>query len=224
MVFRLITPPLTSRLRRAASHTFMNSLTDKNKFYGRSFRLPIMLALIALSLSSCTGMQTTTNTDRTTWEQLLLSQSLERTLDSARIPLDPGASVSVKTAGLTDDKDFAQELVVGWLREKGLQVQSEDGTYLIRVILHAFGTEQSESFVGLPAIESTIIPIALPELSLYKATKQRGYSRLQLEISDTKSGALIASSPIYEDDVYFNQYIFLLAFGRTSTDISPPPL
>lgn len=224
MDLRLFAPPLPSGLCRATSYNLMIFQSALSKCYERSWHVSIMLAFIALVLSSCSGMQTTTNTDRSTWEQLLLSQSLTRTLDSARIPLDPGASVSVKTAGLTDDKDFAQDLVVGWLREKGLQVQSEDGTYLIRVILHAFGTEQSESFVGLPAIESTIIPIALPELSLYKATKQRGYSRLQLEISDTKNGALIASSPIYEDDVYFNQYIFLLAFGRTSTDISPPPL
>ena len=184
----------------------------------------ILVILIGISFSGCAGTRQTTNTGRSTWEQLLLSQSLQRALYPANVPLSLGESVSVEAVGLTDDKDFAKELVVQWLREKGLQVGTEAPKYLIRVILHAFGTEQTDAFVGIPEIQSTIIPFALPELSFYKAVRQRGYSRLILEVSDKKSGALIASSPIYEDDVYFNQYVFLLAFGYTSTDIVPPPL
>lgn len=183
-----------------------------------------LVAMMGVSFSGCAGTTQTSNTGRTTWEQLLLSNSLQRTLGEASIPLNPGESVSVEAVGLTDDKAYAQELVVQWLRQKGLHVGTEAPTYLIRVILHAFGTEQSDSFVGIPEIQSTIIPFALPELSIYKSVKQRGYARLNLEVSDKKSGSLIASSPIFEDDVYFNQYVILFAFGFSSTDIVPPPL
>jgi len=182
------------------------------------------VVLIGLVFSGCSSSPQTTNTPRSTLEQLLLSQSLERTLRAASIPFVPGESVSVEAVGLTGDKDFAKELVVHWLRQKGLRVGTEAPKYLIRVVLHAFGTEQSVTFFGIPAIQSTIIPFALPELAIYKAIKQRGYTRLFLEVSDKKSGALIASSPAFEDDVYYNQYVFLFIFTNDSTDIVPPPL
>ena len=184
----------------------------------------LVLVLISILLSGCSQTQNTTTTARSTWEQLLLSQSLQRSLSSATIPLNPGETVAVEAVGLTGDKDFAQSMVVSWLRQQGLYVRDEESTYLVRIILHAFGTEQSQSFFGVPAIQSTIIPFALPELSLYKAVRQRGYSRLSLEVSDKKSGILIASSPVYEGDVYFNQITFLLALGYNSTDIVPPPI
>lgn len=183
-----------------------------------------LVVLMSFGYSGCAGTKQTTNTGRSTWEQLLLSESLHRTLHSATIPLNPGESVSVEAVGLTDDKGFAKELVVQWLREKGLNVGTEAPKYLIRVILHAFGTEQSDAFVGIPEIQSTVIPFALPELAIYKAVKQRGYTRLRLEVSDKSTGSLIASSPIYEDDVYFNQYVLFFAFGYSSTDVVPPPL
>ena len=190
----------------------------------RGWKLVVAVLIFGCGLTGCSATKNTTATARSTWEQLLLSQSLERTLHSATIPLKPGVSVGVEAVGLTGDKDFARDLVAGWLREKGLHVVTEAPKYLIRIILHSFGTEQSESFMGVPEIQSTFIPFALPELAFYKAVKQRGYTRLNLEVSDKKSGALIAASPVYEGDVYFNQTVFLLMFGTSSTDIVPPPL
>ena len=213
----------------------MGCLKSWNKRYGFHAIFPAIptkiwylgiacMVLINFGLSGCSATQNTTTTARSTWEQLLLSQSLQRTLGSATIPLKPGETVNVEAIGLTGDKDFARELVVGWLRQKGLQVQTEAPQYLIRVILHSFGTEQSQTFFGIPAIQSTIIPFSLPELSIYKDVKQRGYTRLNLEVSDKKSGALIASSPVYEGDIYFNQLTYLFIFGHSSTDVVPPPI
>lgn len=215
---------------RTAGFDAKNSNTRKNSHstldwtHSTTWKLVIAVLIFGFGLAGCSATQRTTTTARSTWEQLLLSQSLQRTLNSAKIPLNPGVTVGIEAVGLTGDKDFARDLVAGWLREKGLHVGAEAPKYLIRIILHAFGTEQSESFVGIPAIQSTIIPFALPELSFYKAVKQRGYTRLNLEVSDKKSGALIDSSPVYEGDVYFNQTTFLLMFGHSSTDIVPPPL
>jgi len=201
------------------SHWFLLRIHPKT----RHFCIAVLI-FIGFVLVGCSGTQKRTTTARSTLEQLLLSQSLQRSLNSATIPLHPGVSVGVEAVGLTSDKSFARDLVRGWLQEKGLHVGAEAPKYLIRIILHAFGTEQSEFFVGVPKIQSTVIPFALPELSFYKAIKQRGYTRLNIEVSDKKSGALIASSPVYEGDVYFNHTTLLLIFNHSSTDIVPPPL
>lgn len=208
----------TSRVIKRSDSRLSENLTNK--------WIPWIAFVLSMTFAlwGCSAAQKTTVTPRSAWEQLLLTQSLERTLGSATIPLHPGESVSVEATGLTGDKDFAREFVVGWLRQKGLQVRTESPKYQIRIILHAFGTEQSETFFGIPAIQSSIIPFALPELSIYKDVKQRGYTRLNLEVSDKKSGALIATSPAYEGDVYFNQYTFLFVLGHSSTDVVPPPI
>ena len=182
------------------------------------------LALMGLVFSGCSTSPKTTDTPRSTMEQLLLSQSLERTLSSASIPFSPGEPVSVEAVGLTDDKEFAKSIVEEWLRKKGLQVGTEAPKYLVRVILQAFGTDNSETFFGVPPIQSTIIPFATPELAIYKDVQQRGYVRLNLEVSDKKTGSLIALSPVFEEEVYYNQYVWLFLFSYKSTDILPPPL
>lgn len=112
---------------------------------------------------------------------------------------------------------------MGWLREKGLQVRDE-APYVVRVTLHALGTDQTETFFGVPPIQSLIFPLALPELTFYRAVRQRGYTRLQMEISDQKTGEMVMETIPSEGAVFFNQYTFLLVFAFQRTDIVPPPL
>jgi len=188
---------------------------------------PLSLALvvfIGLVFSGCSTSPKTTDTARSTMEQLLLAQALERTLVDVRMPFDPAESVVVEAVGLTGDTAYAKSLVEEWLRKKGLHVGGEAPKYLVRVILHAFGTQNTETFFGIPPIQSTFIPLATPELAVYKNIEQKGYARLNLEVSDKKTGALVAVSPIFEDEVYYNQRVYLFLFSFKDTDIVPPPL
>jgi hypothetical protein len=111
-----------------------------------------------------------------------------------------------------------------WLRKKGLYVGGEAPKFLVRVILQAYGTQNTETFIGIPPIQSTFIPLATPELAIYKNIHQRGYARLNLEVSDKKTGALVAVSPVFEDEVFFEDVVYLFLFEFKSTDIVPPPL
>ncbi len=183
-----------------------------------------LLALTGLVLTGCTTSPKTTDTARSTLEQLLLSQALERTLVDARMPIDPAESVAVEAVGLTGDAEYAKSIVEEWLRKKGLYVGGEAPKYLVRVILHAYGTQNTETFIGIPPIQSTFIPLATPELAIYKNVNQRGYARLNLEVSDKKTGALVAVSPVFEDEVFFEDVVYLFLFELKDTDIVPPPL
>lgn len=183
----------------------------------------LLLAITACLLAGCSTSRQVSNTARTTVEQLLISQSIERSLSNASLSLAPGEEVLVETATLSGDGEFAKQIVTGWLRERGLLVKGADAPYRIRVVLHAFGTNQRETFFGIPPIQSFVLPISTPELSFYKAIHQRGYTRLHMEISDTQSGQLQEATDTYEGDVYFSRYTFLLVFSTDSTDLVPPP-
>ena len=78
-----------------------------------------LIFFLSCSVVGCSATQKTTTTARSTWEQLLLSQSLQRSLSSATMPLKPGVSVGVEAVGLTGDKDFARGLVIRVVARKG---------------------------------------------------------------------------------------------------------
>ena len=81
-----------------------------------------LLVLVGSMLTGCTTSPKTTDSARSTMEQLLLAQALERTLVDARMPIDPAESVAVEAVGLTGDTGYAKSIVEEWLRKKGLHV------------------------------------------------------------------------------------------------------
>jgi hypothetical protein len=185
--------------------------------------LCIVLAFSLALSAGCSATRESTKTARNTVEQLLITQSMERGLDiAAKLP-PPNGTVVVESAGLTDDNKFAREIVVEWLRQQGWHIITKDGAYLIHLRIYALGTDQAQSFIGIPATQGTLIPISIPELALYKASRQHGYARFGFTLEETSSGRLITSTPVLEGDVYFNQYTVFFAFSFHRTDLAPPP-
>jgi hypothetical protein len=197
----------------------MNGLGAKWRGWGPR----IMLVVMAVTLAGCSATREITRSSRSSGEQLLIAQSIERGLNTAGEFAPPKGAVMVEVAGLTDDTIFARALVVEWLRQQGWQITPKDGTYLVHLLIYALGTEQAQSFLGIPATQGTLIPISIPELAVYKAQRQHGYARFAFNVIETPSGRLIASSPVLEGNVYFNQYTLLFAFTFHTTDLVPPP-
>src|ERR671919_510551 len=111
------------------------------------FSLWIMLASwVTMCLSACSVNRELSTTPRTPVEQLLITQSIERSLDGTTMPLKAGEAVAVETAGMTADKDFGRDVIGEWLGRRGLHVGNEGAAYVIRVVWYALGTEQSETF------------------------------------------------------------------------------
>jgi len=184
----------------------------------------LIVALWSLVLAGCSSVYETTKTARSPNEQLLLAQSLERGLIDAVLPIQPGQSVAVETVGLTADQAFVTARIEKWLSQEGLNLPKDGKESLIaRVTLDAFGTLQDLTFVGIPQISGGLIPIAVPELALYKAQRQRGLVRLSIDFIEKKTGRLIRSTPLYEGDAFYNQYTVFFAFNYRDTDLLPPP-
>lgn len=179
---------------------------------------------LMLGIGGCSLSYETTNTPRAATEQLVLAQAFQRSLIDAVVPVvHPGQSVAVETTGLTADQGYASALIERWLSREGFSVPKDGKEMLVaRVTLDAFGTLHNQTFFGMPAFSSAFIPFALPQLTLYQATRQRGLARFSIDFLDKTTGQLVGSTPTYEGDAYYNEYIFLLVFSTTLSDLVPP--
>ncbi len=178
---------------------------------------------LMLGVGGCALSYDTTNTPRAATEQLVLAQAFQRSLIDAVAPIiRPGQSVAVETIGFTADQAYANALIERWLSREGFYVPKDGKEMLVvRVTLDAFGTLSNKTFFGMPAFSSAFIPIALPQLTLYQATRQRGLARLSMDFLDKTTGQLVGSTPTYEGDAYYNEYIFLLVFSTALSDLVP---
>lgn len=181
------------------------------------------VVLICGLLSGCSVAREVSKTPRTPIEQALLSQSIQRALNEATDLLTPRKSATVEVDGFTDDRYFAREITAEWLRKQGWHITTEKARYRVHLMMYALGTEQQETFFGMPPVSGSLVPISVGEIALYKANRQRGFSRFSLIVSELPGGRLIASTPVLEGDVYFNQYTVLLNFNFHRTDLIPPP-
>ena len=185
-----------------------------------------LLAGMALSLClwGCSLNYETTKSARSPLEQMLLTQSLQRSLADAAPPVRSGQSVGIEAVGLTGDQAFLISQIEKWLVGEGLTVPKDGKEALVaRVTIEAFGTLQDGSFFGIPPVGGGLFPISLPELALYKATRQRAVTRFSVDFIDKKNGKLIRSTPVHEGYAFYNQYVFLFAFSHNTTDLIPAP-
>ncbi len=182
--------------------------------------------MVMVFVAGCAATRETTKSPRSPAEQLLLTQSLQRGLAEASLPLDPQDTVFVETIGLTADQGFAAALVTSWVGQQGMHIKgkSEEARYHMKVHLHAFGTEKEVTFFGLPPSTSVLIPFSLPEITVYGATRQIGYAQFSFDIIDSKNGHLLRSTPAFEGSSQITSYVVMLFFSFKTTDLSPPPL
>lgn len=190
-------------------------------------RSSALVAVTLLFMVGCSTTQRNTQSPRTAVEQLLLSEAVKRSLprdSSGLLPIPRGANVAVSTVGMTPDQAVLQQVVAGWLGQQGYLVQKEgkDATHRIDVIVEALGTELSGTFMGMPPIQSQIIPFSLPELSFYKSQYQTGYAKFHMNIFDV-AGNFMGSTSAFLADSYYNDYTVLFVLSHTSTDLPTVP-
>ncbi|MGD9849948.1 MAG: hypothetical protein AB7T38_01650 [Nitrospirales bacterium] len=187
--------------------------------------------LTVLILSILPGCAATNNLPApahfTAIEQFLLTQSVEFSLNANNVPplpLPEGATVTLETTGLTVEQRFLLGAVGRWLGEQGLHIQSKDQnpTYRAQILIQAFGTEQSQSFFGMPEVQGGLLPFAIPELPVYKAQYQKGYSRFRLDFFENSTGKFVRSTPWFQASTYFNEYTVLFFIEFHSTNLIGP--
>ena len=208
--------------------------------------LILTISLIAL-LAGCALTQEVSKTPRSAIEQLLLSHAVERALEGVTVPILEGESIRVEVTGLQTDRAhlhmdeedersgvidnpswdlaFVRDLAAGHLGELGYRIRKseEEATYLVRILVHAIGTNQGKTFFGIPPIQSIVIPFALPQITLYQELDQLAHVRLHLDVFEVGTGRFVRSTPWTMGSAYYNQYTVFFFFAFRKTDLIQPP-
>ena len=189
--------------------------------------------------------QEISRTPRTAVEQLLLSSAVERALTNLTLTLPNKSSLHLEVSGYYIDRarlnmrdqttgvvqdptvDFllVRDTVAVALGQMGYRIRRREDqpAYLVRISIEALGTMQGLTFVGMPPIQSIIIPFALPELTLYKLQAQSGYARLHLDVFDNLTGEYKGSSATIIGRTRFDQYTAFFYITWVKTDLTAPP-
>lgn len=162
---------------------------------------------------------------RSPLEQLLLSQAIERSAAKATLGLPEGTSVVLDSSGLSKDHRFAADVVEGWLGRQGLVIREEgdEAQYRLRMIVQSVGNDQDINFLGMLATKSNWIPIALPEIALYKKNREEGFARLYFDIFEAADGRYVRSTSPVDGTVQQTRYTLLIVFNWRRTDMTSPP-
>ncbi len=194
----------------------------------------------------CALEQEVSRTPRTAVEQVLLTQAVEQALVNLTVQLPEGVNVDVDATGLESGRSqlrmtnadrgaidhpsrdilYVRDIVAAELGRRGYRVSARDteSPYLVRVMAESFGTMQGSIFVGMPPVQSVLIPFSLPELTLYKRQNQSGYARLHLDLYDNRTGEFLGSTPKLVGRAFYNQYTVLIFATWNHTDITAPPV
>jgi len=175
-----------------------------------------------------------TKTPRSAIEQLLLTQALNRSLLHIALPLSVQEPLVMDVTGLQSgfpasswDRDllFIKDGVASRLGVLGYRIvkNESEATYIARVLVQSFGTNQSSSFFGMPPIQSVLIPFSLPQLTIYQNLSQDGYVRFALDLIERASGRLLYSTPWYQHRTHHDQYTILFFITYRLTDLADAP-
>jgi len=208
--------------------TLISKTQIDNSMHNNTLRIIMICSASITFLIGCSTTHRTTQSTRTAVEQLLISESAIRSLpkiSNEPLPIPSGSRVTLNTSGLTPDKALLQEILTGWLGRQGYLIQKDkkNATYRIDVIVSAIGTEEDGTFIGLPPINSQIIPFSLPELAFYKSENQTGYVKFNMNFFEVLTGKFVGSSPNFLADAYLNNYTALLLLSCSSTNLMSPP-
>jgi hypothetical protein len=181
--------------------------------------------LLVFSNTSCSLPVPRPAEPMTPLEQILVSQAAEESARTLYASIPEGSNVAIESFGLTANHSYMRGVIAGWLGRRGFHVSEkmQSAAYLVRVIVQTLGTDRSERIFGTEGVESSLLPVGLPPLTLFKRDANKGYVRFYMDIYENETGRLIHSTPLFEGSAYFNRYTVFFFITLKSTDLATPP-
>lgn len=191
------------------------------RYTERSVIVAAIAASLVFILTGCMATRTLTQTSRSGIEQLLVAGAARRAATRVNVPELLGTPVYLEVAGLTKDAEFAREVVASQLQSQGALIVSEvaNATYIVKLLVLALGTDQTETFVGIPAMSGLLFPI--PEMTFYRRQRQTGRSRFRISVIDTRTGKIVGEAEEVDGETAFTR-LTILPFLFEWTDLDRP--
>lgn len=141
----------------------------------------LFAGLVMLLNVGCNMKSGLASSPRTPYWQLLLTQSLFRSLEEAAIPLRQGDSVAVEVAWCPSHDDFsadrlyAQAVLQSWLARRDAVVDGDSPAYCVRVLMQAFGVKTTGyPFRNSPNSKRTLFHLRTRTDTLLECTRSGG--------------------------------------------------
>jgi hypothetical protein len=153
--------------------------------------------MVCFCASGC-GTTRWTDTPRTATEQLLLSDAIDRAIDSFDFSALDGKRVYFDSRYLQSIVD--ERYVIATMRQhlfaSGVTLceRVEESDYVVEARSGAIGTDRNETFFGMPSVSLpaalSVVPggAALPEMTVAKNTKQRAVAKLAVVAYHRETG------------------------------------
>ncbi len=182
------------------------------------------LLFLACAAGGCATIRVTDPT-RTATEQFLMSQAVSRALDQLNVSSLRDRKVWVETGYFTGAEQVIvngevrqrlfttpeQAFAAAELREKLLMAGSrlvqekKLAEVIVEVRSGGIGVDRLENLIGVPATvlggiagtSTSGVPVAIPEIALYKNTRQRGFASVSFVAYRADTGEYLTSSGPY---------------------------
>jgi hypothetical protein len=176
---------------------------------------------LALPLAGC-GTTRSTDTNRTATEQLLVSDAIDRALQSMNLQSLAGQSVFFDDSKLADvvDKNYLISSMRQYLLANGcsLKDKREDADFVVEARAGAVGTDRSDLLFGLPSMNvpqiALVQPVAavIPEIPIAKRKDQRGIAKIAVFAYHRQTGAPVWQSGLVHEESSAND-VWILGAG-----------
>jgi hypothetical protein len=178
----------------------------------------VVVLAFALGLAGCAATVQPAGGGLTASQQLIASEAIDRALDELRWPNVDGHKVFIEigaTAG-EEEQRYLRSALAARVAERGGKVVTDLKTAdsELVVLAKAMGIDATQTFFGLPTLQSSLVPVGLPEIPLYKATQQKGVAKLETVLVDRKRGGVYAHPEPVKSEIWVKDWTVLFFSTR----------
>jgi hypothetical protein len=176
----------------------------------RHATVALLLIVPGLALSSGCGATRSTDTLRTATEQLLISDAIDRAVESMDLKTLAGQTVFLDDSKVADivDRNYYVSTLRQQLLANGCELRDkrEEADFIVEARAGAVGTDRNDLLFGLPSMNVPQIPLvqpvpaAIPEIPIAKRRDQRGIAKIAVFAYHRATGTPVWQSGIVRQE------------------------
>jgi hypothetical protein len=180
-----------------------------------------LLAMSGLALAGC-GATRSTDTTRAATEQLLISDAIDRAVQSLNLQTLAGQSVFLDDSRLGEvvDRNYLISTIRQQLLASGclLREQKDQADFIVEARAGAVGTDRNDLLFGLPTMNLPSIPLVqpvpamIPEIPIAKRRDQRGIAKIAVFAYHRETGTPVWQSGLAHQESSAND-VWILGAG-----------